>query len=312
MDKAEKCLEKVRQWACAEDKISALALVGSHARQQARPDSDIDFVIISDDVAQFEKDISWINQFGTIKSQTKEKWGIVTAIRVFYTDGQEIEFGLASKSWAGIPADAGTERVVTNGIVILKDPDKSLEKLKMAVLKDNHKELPDIKINLVSPEEIDDVMVLVNGAIEKMEREGIHQWDEIYPTKERFLTDSTVNSLFAARIENMIAGVIVLNEIQSPEYGSITWADSNGKPLIIHRLCVSPVFQGKGLAKKLMFFVEKYAREKKYSSIRLDAFVHNNISAGLYKSLGYRHRGSVKFRKGDFYCFEKILQEDGG
>jgi len=42
MDKAEKCIEKVRQWACAEDKISALALVGSHARQQARPDSDID------------------------------------------------------------------------------------------------------------------------------------------------------------------------------------------------------------------------------------------------------------------------------
>jgi len=36
-----------------------------------------------------------------------------------------------------------------------------------------------LKSILVSPEEIDDVMVLVNGAIEKMEREGIHQWDEI-------------------------------------------------------------------------------------------------------------------------------------
>jgi ribosomal protein S18 acetylase RimI-like enzyme len=165
-------------------------------------------------------------------------------------------------------------------------------------------------INLVSPSEIDSVMVLVKGAIEKMEREGIRQWDEIYPTKERFLADTSVNSLFAARVENMIAGVIVLNEIQSPEYGSIIWAESNGKPLIIHRLCVSPGFQGQGLAKKLMFFAEKYAREKKYNSIRLDAFVQNNISVGLYNSLGYLRRGQVRFRKGYFYCFEKILQDD--
>ena len=138
MNEGEKYIEKVRQWACAEDRISALALVGSHARQQARPDSDIDFVIISDDVAQLAKDVSWINRFGTVKSQTKEKWGIVTAVRVFYADGQEIEFGLASKSWAGNPADAGTERVVKDGMVILKDTEKLLEKLKMAVLKDNN------------------------------------------------------------------------------------------------------------------------------------------------------------------------------
>jgi predicted nucleotidyltransferase len=173
MKKAEKYIEEVRQWAYADDRISGLALVGSHARQQSRPDSDIDFVIISDDAAQLKKDISWLNQFGTVKSQTKEKWGSVTAIRVFYTDGQEIEFGLASKSWAGITVDAGTERVVKDGMVILKDPDKILEELKAAVLKDNYKKLPDIKINLVSPAEIDSVMVIIKDAIEKMHRNGI-------------------------------------------------------------------------------------------------------------------------------------------
>jgi predicted nucleotidyltransferase len=64
MNKAENYIEQVRQWAYAEDKISALALVGSHARQQAKPDSDIDFVIISDDATQLEKDISWITDSG--------------------------------------------------------------------------------------------------------------------------------------------------------------------------------------------------------------------------------------------------------
>jgi ribosomal protein S18 acetylase RimI-like enzyme len=170
--------------------------------------------------------------------------------------------------------------------------------------------LKNININKVASTEIDSVMVIIKDAIEKMHRNGIQQWGEYYPTREIFLADIAVNSLFTARAENIIAGVIVLNEIQSPEYASITWADSNGKPLIVHRLCVSPVFQGRGLAKKLMFFAEKYARAKNNSSIRLDAFVHNNISVGLYNSLGYLRRGQVRFRKGYFYCFEKILQDD--
>jgi len=137
LNKAEKYIEKVRQWACTEDRISALELVGSHARQQAKPDSDIDFVIISDDVALLEKDVSWLNRFGTVQRQAKEKWGSVTAIRVFYADGQEIEFGLATKCWADIPADAGTKRVVRDGMVILKDPNQILEKIKAVVLKLN-------------------------------------------------------------------------------------------------------------------------------------------------------------------------------
>ena len=311
MNKAEEYIEKVWQWACAEDKISALALVGSHARRQARPDSDIDFVIISDDAAQLEKDISWLNRFGTVKRQTKEKWGSVTAIRVFYIDGQEIEFGLASKSWAGIPVDAGTERVVKDGMVILKDPYKILEKLEAAFLKDNHKELPDTKINLVSPAEIDSVIVIIKDAIEKMHRNGITQWGEYYPTKEIFQADIAAGSLYAARIDGNIAGIIGLDENQFSEWKRQGWVDIKGKPLAVHRVCVAIAYQGQGIAKKLMRFAEDYAGKNGYTSIRLDAFAGNKISLGLYDSLGYRRTGTFNFHQAGCYCFEKILLENG-
>ena len=162
-------------------------------------------------------------------------------------------------------------------------------------------------INLAVISEIDPIISLIKDAIQKMESEGIHQWDEIYPTKEIFSLDIAAASLFAARMENGIAGVVVLNDEQSKEYNSLSWRDDHGKPLIVHRLCVNPVFQGQRVATKLMQFAEDFAKERKYSSIRLDAFVNNMISVRLYDSLGYQRIGIVHFRKGEFYCYEKVL-----
>jgi ribosomal protein S18 acetylase RimI-like enzyme len=162
-------------------------------------------------------------------------------------------------------------------------------------------------INLAVHGEIDPIMSLIKDAIQKMEREGIHQWDEIYPTNEIFSADIAAGSLFAAGMENGIAGIMVLNDEQSQEYNSLSWSDDHGKPLIMHRLCVNPVFQRQRIATKLMQFAEDYARENKYSSIRLDAFINNKISVGLYYSLGYQSTGIVQFRKGEIYCYEKVL-----
>ena len=162
-------------------------------------------------------------------------------------------------------------------------------------------------INLAVPSEIEPIMSLIKDAIQKMESESIYQWDEIYPTKEIFSADIAAGSLFAVRMANNIVGIMVLNDEQSQEYDSLSWSDDHGKPLIMHRLCVNPVFQGQRIATKLMQFAEDYARENKYSSIRLDAFINNKISVGLYDSLGYQRTGIIQFRKGEFYCYEKVL-----
>ncbi len=56
-----------------------------------------------------------------MKSLKIEDWGIVTSIRVFYTDGKEVEFGVAPLKWADLPVDTGTQRVVADGMMILDD-----------------------------------------------------------------------------------------------------------------------------------------------------------------------------------------------
>jgi ribosomal protein S18 acetylase RimI-like enzyme len=162
-------------------------------------------------------------------------------------------------------------------------------------------------IENINLREIDRVMSLISDAVKDMETKGIYQWDEIYPDKTVMLADIASNSLYTARLDNNIAGIIAVNEIQSFEYQSIPWSNNPGNPLIVHRLCVHPKYQGRGLAKLLMNFAETYAGENKYDSIRLDAFVDNKAAVRLYDSMNYENKGTVKFRKGSFYCYEKIL-----
>jgi ribosomal protein S18 acetylase RimI-like enzyme len=164
-----------------------------------------------------------------------------------------------------------------------------------------------MNINNVILKEIDCVMLLIEDAIREMERNRTYQWDEIYPDGNVILGDITSSSLYAARKDHSIAGIIALNENQSPEYNGIPWSGGDGHPLIVHRLCIPPSFQGQGLAKLLMQLAEDYARRNKFGSIRLDAFIDNKKAVGLYDSLNYQRKGIVKFRKGDFYCYEKLL-----
>ena len=171
--------------------------------------------------------------------------------------------------------------------------------------------MKNININKVASTEIDSVMVIIKDAIEKMHRNGIQQWGEYYPTREIFLADIAAGSLYAARIDGSIVGIIGLDENQFSEWKSQDWGDIKGKPLVVHRVCIATIVQGQGIAKKLMRFAEDYAGKNSYTSIRLDAFAGNKISVGMDESLGYRRCGIFNGHNGDCYCFEKILQEDG-
>jgi GNAT superfamily N-acetyltransferase len=151
-------------------------------------------------------------------------------------------------------------------------------------------------------------MSLIGRAIEEMERNGIDQWDAVYPDKDVILSDIASGCLYSATNEGVLLGVVALNEDQSTEYQSVNWED-RGRPLIVHRLCVDTAFQHKRVGRQLMLFAEKYARDNDYSSIRLDTFAENRIALALYESLQYQRRGLVRFRKGDFYCLEKLMKQ---
>ena len=137
-----------------------------------------------------------------------------------------------------------------------------------------------------------------------MDQQGIPQWDTIYPTKSILETDIKNQHLYEIETEDQIVGFIVINEDQSSEYNTVDWKFF-GRVLTIHRLTIHPIYQHQKLASSLMDFAENKAAQDCYDTIRLDAFKQNPGAIIMYEHRGYRKAGMVRFRKGDFFCYEK-------
>jgi len=112
-------LADLTMWAWAQQDIEAVALVGSYARDAATPTSDVDVVILAQEPRLYLQDQTWLQRFGTIRTQQVEYYGLVTSLRVFYTNGLEVEFGVTSVRWAAAPLDEGTRRVIAGGMRVL-------------------------------------------------------------------------------------------------------------------------------------------------------------------------------------------------
>ena len=123
----------VMDWAAHQPTIAAVALVGSHARGEARPDSDMDLVLLCEEPHAFLADTSWIHRFGEVRTCHTEDWGRVTSLRVRYRQSLEVEFGLTTPAWAAFPVAPGTKHVVSQGMRILWDGEGLLARLQEAV-----------------------------------------------------------------------------------------------------------------------------------------------------------------------------------
>lgn len=122
-------ITKVANWSQHDDRVVAAGLCGSYARGEARPDSDLDFCILTADPDSLLVDRSWIHGLGRDAriADEVEDYNLVQSVRVFYGP-VEAEFGVTDEDWARLPIDAETAAVMNSGLQILYDPEGLLAK----------------------------------------------------------------------------------------------------------------------------------------------------------------------------------------
>lgn len=155
--------------------------------------------------------------------------------------------------------------------------------------------------------DLPEIIGLTYSAVLEMENNGIHQWDELYPTSEDFSADISAGELYVGTVCGRIAVVYAFNQKCDGEYQKGSWQYPNEEFAVIHRLCVSPVFQHKGIAAEAVSHIEKELHKQGIKVIRLDVFTENPYALRLYKKLGFNKTGKVTWRKGDFYLMEKYI-----
>lgn len=158
--------------------------------------------------------------------------------------------------------------------------------------------------------DIDPLMEITKACAEHMIANGIHQWNEHYPSKETFINDLKRKELYVVEINNDPIGCIVISTHKDDEYIPIKWLTPDDKNYYIHRVAIHPDHQGKGYAQQLMSFAEDLARKNGFNSIRLDTFSQNKRNQNFYELRGYTRLGNIYFPKQSehpFYCYELVL-----
>ncbi len=115
-------LHAVTAWAAGRPDVKAVLLVGSHARGCARPDSDVDLVVLADAPQTYLGDPGVAGFLGPAARSRLERWGRATSVRTWLRDGPEVELTFATPDWIlERPLDPGTARVLRDGAEVVLD-----------------------------------------------------------------------------------------------------------------------------------------------------------------------------------------------
>jgi GNAT superfamily N-acetyltransferase len=135
-----------------------------------------------------------------------------------------------------------------------------------------------------------------------------------YPTIKDAEQAYLQGAFYIGEDDGVIWGSMILNDLQLSEYANISWSIEADKVLVIHTLCVSPRFKGKGKAKKLVLYAENLAKGLGYETIRLDTYEGNVPANTMYPKLGYKYAGCTEFFFQGYIheilnCYEKKIQQ---
>lgn len=117
----------------------------------------------------------------------------------------------------------------------------------------------------------------------------------IYPIRETAVNGIQNNKLFVLKMNNEIAGSIILNHEPETAYSQVIWGiEADYKDIVvIHTLVVQPKYMKNGVGKKLMNFAKEYSIEREMKTIRLDVSIHNTPAISLYEKCGYKYVATV-------------------
>lgn len=114
-------LDDIEDSGRSHPRIAGVALVGSYARGTERMASDVDVVILAKDPDALA-DSSWFpGMRDSARLVRSRRWGPVRERRYRLASGLIVELGFAPVSWAALPLDAGTQRVLVAGNRIIYD-----------------------------------------------------------------------------------------------------------------------------------------------------------------------------------------------
>nr|WP_315196300.1 GNAT family N-acetyltransferase [uncultured Flavobacterium sp.] len=159
--------------------------------------------------------------------------------------------------------------------------------------------------------EIPAIWDILQQAIARRKKDGSEQWQDGYPNSEVVKKDVEAGYGFVLTDGETIIGYTAVLINDEPEYVKIKgeWL-SNNDFVVFHRVALSENYLGKGLAKKILKYIEEFALSNNIYSVKADTNFDNIAMLNIFEKSGYKYCGKVYFRGGERKAFEKTLTKD--
>lgn len=166
-----------------------------------------------------------------------------------------------------------------------------------------------IHFTIAQKKDFDLVFQMMLRAKEHSYSEGVFQWDEKYPSAEGLLSDIEGGHMHLIKCNDDLVGFFVFNSSSEDDlHGNLQWINQSDTWTFFHRLCIDPLYQGKGYGQIVIKKFLEIITALGYESVRVDVFSTNTAAIHIYNKFGFKLIGECLSYRGMFYVFEKMLQ----
>lgn len=156
--------------------------------------------------------------------------------------------------------------------------------------------------------ELSQIWEIIQHAISRRKEEGSDQWQDGYPNPDVLRNDIDKEAGFVLTDGETIVGYCAVMINNEPAYAHIDgkWLTDDDF-VVFHRIAISKDHLGRGLAKKMMEYIEAFAKSNNIGSIKADTNYDNTAMLWIFESMGYAYCGEVLLRGRPRRAYEKLL-----
>ncbi len=151
------------------------------------------------------------------------------------------------------------------------------------------------KINIIRAEisDLEDILSVVEDAKLFLKENGVDQWQDGYPNEEVIRGDVSGNA-YVLKCENETVGYFFFTSYER-SYDEIYGGEwkSSPKYLVLHRIALKNAFRGQSIPRLIYSFVEDFALNNGYLSLRIDTHEDNKIMRKSLIKNGFEYAGII-------------------
>ncbi|MFP3860887.1 MAG: hypothetical protein ACLFUW_08705 [Bacteroidales bacterium] len=134
-------------------------------------------------------------------------------------------------------------------------------------------------------------------------------WRPPIPNYNELKEEMENNHFYLITQQRISVGTFSFTRNQPESFTKINWSEDNNKTLFIKRIAIAPNWVNDELISSLKEFIDNYAKENNYSSIKFSSLSTKENTHEFYKKLGFTQREPINpdLFESPLSFYEKLL-----